>query len=114
MIIFIFETFEEEMHKFKLLFDNRFVVHYTQKTIQTWLQDDNNEKFRKECPACIISIRTQSIIPKQWFNSNHFKGILSRSTGYDHISRYNHNLRGYLPCYCSSAVAEHATMHWMS
>ena len=114
MIIFIFETFEEEIHKLKKLFDTKFIVHYTQNTIQKWLQDDSNEQFREECPACIISIRTQSIIPEQWFYSNHFKGILSRSTGYDHLPKNNRILRGYLPCYCSSAVAEHATMLWMS
>ena len=114
MIIFIFETFEEEIHKLKKLFDTKFIVHYTQNTIQKWLQDDSNAQFRKECPACIISIRTQSIIPTQWFNSNNFQGILSRSTGYDHLPKNNRILRGYLPCYCSSAVAEHATMLWMS
>ena len=112
--VFIFETFDEEIQKLKQTLDDKFKVYYTQKTIQKWLQDDSNEQFRTECPACIISIRTQSIIPNEWFDSNHFKGILSRSTGYDHIPKCNHIFRGYLPCYCSSAVAEHATMLWMS
>ena len=62
--VFIFETFEEEIHKLKQTLDDKFKVYYTQKTIQTWLQDDSNEQFREECPACIISIRTQSIIPE--------------------------------------------------
>ena len=114
MIIFIFETFEEEMNKFKKIFNKTCIVNYTQNTIQEWLKDDYNKIYRDECPACIISIRTQSIIPNEWLNSNNLKGILSRSTGYDHIPKHNNILRGYLPCYCSSAVAEHATMLWMS
>jgi len=114
MIIFIFETFEEEMNKFKKIFNKTCKVNYTENTIQEWLKDDYNKIYRAKCPGCIISIRTQSIIPNEWLNSNNLKGILSRSTGYDHIPKHNNILRGYLPCYCSSAVAEHATMLWMS
>tara|TARA_Y100001936_G_C16067759_1_gene668381 strand:- start:1172 stop:2179 length:1008 start_codon:yes stop_codon:yes gene_type:complete len=112
-----FETFEEEklhiqkkLEQDKKLEQEKYEVCYIEDTIQEWLQ----KEFITECPACIISIRTQSIIPNEWFKCDYFKGVLSRSTGYDHIQKYNNICRGYLPCYCSSAVAEHATMLWMT
>ena len=37
MIIFIFETFEEDIQKFKLLFDNRFIVHFYEKGHFKWV-----------------------------------------------------------------------------
>ena len=36
-------------------------------------------------PAPIISIRTQSTLPREW--ASQLRGILSRSTGYDHLAR---------------------------
>lgn len=61
-------------------------------------------------PAPLVCIRTQSKIPVRWLP--HLKGILTRSTGYDHLMRYRRaNLAlGYLPEYCVRAVAEQALL----
>ena len=67
-------------------------------------------------PAAIISIRTQSILPPAWAPS--LSGILSRSTGHDHLLAYRAALPpsvpcpvlGYLPRYCVRAVAEQALL----
>ena len=75
--VFFFETFKEEIEKLKQSLDEKFKVCYTQKTIQEWLLNDNNEIFKTQCPSMIVSIRTQSKIPKSWFGSNYFKGILT-------------------------------------
>jgi D-lactate dehydrogenase len=65
----------------------------------------------------LISIRTQSTIPASW--ATKLAGILTRSTGYDHLEKYqgqgNYNLPcGHLPPYCSRAVAEQAMLLWMA
>ena len=65
----------------------------------------------------MISIRAQSIIPNSW--ATEIDGILSRSTGYDHIVTYLGKCKedipcGYLPLYCSRAVAEQAMLLWMA
>ncbi len=62
-------------------------------------------------PAALLSIRTQSEIPESW--SEVLDGIFTRSTGYDHITRYLHTVEqrlpaGYLPRYAARAVAEQA------
>lgn len=67
-------------------------------------------------PAPVISIRTQSILPPAWAPS--LTGILSRSTGHDHLLAYRAALPpgapcpalGYLPRYCVRAVAEQALL----
>jgi len=68
-------------------------------------------------PAPLISIRTQSIPPRAW--APRLSGILTRSTGYDHVRRYRELSGralpcGYLPRYCARAVAEHALMLWLA
>ena len=112
--VYFFETFEEEMSKFQSYLDMDDVL-YTSKTIQEWLLENN--EYKNDAPSILISIRTQSIVPESWFSSNHFKGIISRSTGNDHLKKIKKETQlelGFLPHYCSSAVAEHATMLWMS
>jgi len=107
--VFFFEVFQEEEQKLRQLLPTDIQIGYTDKTIQEWM---NYQK--KVCPAHLLSIRTQSIIPDCWTNTGYIKGILSRSTGYDHLSIYKPIKCGYLPCYCSKAVAEQATLLWMS
>lgn len=78
---------------------------FTSQTIQEY--DD------QKCIAPLISVRTQSRIPPAW--ARNLAGILTRSTGHDHINAYRAAANidipcGYLPSYCSRAVAEHAVM----
>ncbi|MDD4118445.1 MAG: NAD(P)-dependent oxidoreductase [Kiritimatiellae bacterium] len=67
-------------------------------------------------PSSVISIRTQSVPPAAW--AGHLKGLLSRSTGYDHLLTCraamdgNGPPLGYLPLYCARAVAEQALLLW--
>ena len=61
----------------------------------------------------MISIRTQSIVPINW--AGKLDGILSRSTGYDHLKKYLETIHIQLPCgyleeYATRAVAEHAIL----
>lgn len=67
-------------------------------------------------PAPVVSIRTQSILPAGWAAQT--RGILSRSTGYDHLLAYRKLVGeacpclGYLPLYCVRAVAEQTLLLW--
>jgi D-lactate dehydrogenase len=66
-------------------------------------------------PAPIISVRTQSQIPPSW--APMLRGIITRSTGYDHIQAYHRETgvpvpAAYLPEYAARAVAEQAMLLW--
>ena len=68
-------------------------------------------------PAPVVSLRTQSTLPPAWAPA--LRGILSRSTGYDHLLAYRAAVGasacpalGYLPQYCVRAVAEQAMLLW--
>lgn len=67
-------------------------------------------------PAPVISVRTQSVLPVEWAAT--LRGILSRSTGYDHLAAYRAAVGavcpqlGYLPLYCARAVAEQGLLLW--
>jgi len=67
-------------------------------------------------PAPVVSLRTQSIFPPEWAPA--LRGILTRSTGYDHLFAYRDSVGascpplGYLPLYCVRAVAEQAMLLW--
>jgi len=107
--VFFYEAFEEEVEALKRYLQPRIVAGFTWKTIQ--------ERGDREPPAAIISVRTQSVIPTSW--ATRVSAILTRSTGYDHVKVYlqgcNKNIPcGYLPLYCSRAVAEQAMLLWMS
>ncbi|MFA8300240.1 MAG: NAD(P)-dependent oxidoreductase [Hyphomicrobiales bacterium] len=109
MDVFFFEAFEEEEKALRKYLNNGVKAGYTWKTIQEYGAD--------KVPAKIISTRTQSIIPEPW--ADDLDGIISRSTGFDHLidyrSRVNKKIScGYLPLYCNRAVAEHAMMMWMN
>jgi D-lactate dehydrogenase len=83
-------------------------VGHTSQTIQ--------EAGHAAPPAPVISIRTQSALPPAW--AAQVRGILTRSTGYDHLMAYRQSLPGpppplgYLPLYCVRAVAEQALLLW--
>ncbi|MDP8265315.1 MAG: NAD(P)-dependent oxidoreductase [Candidatus Aceula meridiana] len=103
--IVFYEAFEEEQELLRKLVPEHLKARFTAQTIQ--------EAKEKGVPAKLISIRTQSKIPYEW-NSD-LDGILSRSTGYDHLTSYRQKTGGevalgYLPLYCARAVAEQAML----
>ncbi|MFZ0389777.1 MAG: NAD(P)-dependent oxidoreductase [Calditrichia bacterium] len=109
MDVFFYEAFEEEQQAIASFLPNGIKAGFTWKTIQ--------ESGDRQPPAPLISIRTQSIIPPQW--ASHLQGLLTRSTGYDHMLAYREKTgagipAGYLPLYCNRAVAEQAMLLWMA
>ena len=105
MDVYFYEAFEEEALSLKSLLGNQLTYEMTDKTIQ--------ETDHLNPPARLISIRTQSIIPREW--ADKLDGVLSRSTGYDHLKKYLETIRKPLPCgyleeYATRAVAEHAIL----
>ncbi|MCF7885295.1 MAG: hydroxyacid dehydrogenase [Candidatus Marinimicrobia bacterium] len=103
--VFFYEAFEEEQNKLKQYLPATIKAGFTWKTIQEYGQ--------KKPEAKIISTRTQSNLPLEW--AYELEGILSRSTGYDHLVKYYNEIEdnielGYLPLYCNRAVAEQAIM----
>lgn len=108
MDVFFYEAFAEEEAAIRRYLPDHITAGFTWKTIQ--------EYGENHPPAPIISLRTQSHIPEDWVT--HLSGILSRSTGYDHLRAYRNSFApnlplGYLPLYCHRAVAEQAMMLWM-
>lgn len=108
MDAFFYEAFDEEADALRRHLPHGIVAGFTPETI--------HESSHRIPPAGIISIRTQSVIPPQWAGA--IKAILSRSTGYDHVLSYRaatgvHTPAGYLPQYCSRAVAEQALLLWL-
>lgn len=104
-----YEVFKEEEKALRRYLPRQMKACFTPKTIQ--------EKPSKQAPAPLISIRTQSVIPIAW--RKNLEGILTRSTGYDHLLKYQSSpsrkiLYGYLPRYCARAVAEHAVLVMMA
>jgi D-lactate dehydrogenase len=107
--VYFYEAFEEEAAELKKHADPAWRAGYTWKTIQ--------ESGETAPPARLISARTQSILPVEW--AGQLAGILSRSTGYDHLQDYREKTGtdaalGYLPLYCNRAVAEQAMLLWMA
>jgi len=109
MDIYFYEAFDEEARLLQKFMPEGIEAGYTWKTIQ--------ESGHDSPPARLISLRTQSLIPVQW--SGQLQGILSRSTGYDHILRWLAGTNGpvqcgYLPLYCNRSVAKQALTLWMA
>jgi len=107
--ICFYEAFEEETEALTSYLGARVEAIFTDQTIQ--------ESGHKDPPAPLISTRTQSVFPDAWAGS--LAGILTRSTGYDHILAYRQRTgvdvpAGYLPLYCHRAVAEQAMLLWMA
>src|SRR5262245_49741985 len=108
-VVYFYEAFAEEAESIKRFLPPDLDCEFTDQTVQ--------ETGHSAPPARIISTRTQSRIPREWANS--LDAILTRSTGYDHMTSYAENASrvpamGYLPLYCNLAVAEQAMMMWMS
>lgn len=109
MDIFFYEAFEDEAKMLASLLSEEFTYAFAPETIQ--------ETGHGAPPARLVSIRTQSIIPSEWIG--HIDGVLSRSTGFDHLNAFSdknaHNIPlGFLEEYATRAVAEHATLMVMA
>jgi len=109
MVVYFYEAFQEEADALRSLLGSDITFELTSKTIQ--------ETGHSEAPARLISIRTQSKIPPEWVEN--LDGILSRSTGYDHLIAYRKQIDkplplGYLEEYSTRAVAEHAVLLTMA
>ena len=106
--VIFYEAFEEERSAIKRLLPSNIKAAFTRKTIQ--------ESGHKNPPARLISVRTQSVIPKRW--ATRIKAVLTRSQGYDHLARYRREsgfegAAGHLGNYCARSVAEHAALSMM-
>jgi D-lactate dehydrogenase len=107
--VFFYEAFAEEAEGLKHYLPEEIRAGFTWKTVQ--------EQGDTKPPAPLISIRTQSLIPAAWAPG--LQGVLSRSTGYDHLLAFRRQCGSNLPCghlppYCSRAVAEQAMLLWMA
>ena len=107
--VFFYEAFDEEQLAIKRYLPKNIQAGFSWKTIQ--------ETDHSAPPAAIISTRTQSQLPTQW--AGELTGILTRSTGYDHVRDYLRQIDkkiacGYLPLYCNRSVAEQALMLWLA
>jgi D-lactate dehydrogenase len=103
MDVYFYEAFEEEVVALRQRLPETVAAGFTAKTIQ--------ETSDPAPPARLISIRTQSVVPASWEGA--LGGVVSRTTGYDHLMKLNIPA-GYLPLYCSRAVAEQAALLWMA
>ena len=113
MKVIFYEAFAEETERlgYYLQTHSGIKAEFTQKTIQEC------SLLNETPPASVISIRNQSEIPVAW--SQHLAGILTRSTGFDHIKDYWRACdrkvpSAYLPLYCNRAVAEQSMLLWMA
>lgn len=107
--IFFYEAFLEEVEALKRHLPPGIDAGFSSLTIQ--------ESSHDLPPCAFISIRTQSVIPDTW--ADRLEGILTRSTGFDHIQRFHEKSgrkvpAGNLPLYCSRSVAEQALLMWMA
>lgn len=105
--VYFYEAFEEETEALRRHLPDGLSAGFTWRTIQ--------EAGHDGPPAKIISTRTQSAFPGAW--AERLDAILTRSTGYDHVRDYLRRTgrdipAGYLPLYCSRAVAEQAMLLW--
>ena len=107
--VYFYEAFEEETEAIGRYLPGHLAAGFTWQTIQ--------EEGAGSPPAPVISVRTQSVMPKEWGSG--LAGVLTRSTGYDHVAAYVDSCgrsipAGYLPLYCNRAVAEQAMLLWMA
>lgn len=107
--IFFYEAFAEEQEALRRYLPSTVCAGFTPLTIQ---------EYGQPLPgAPVISLRTQSIIPPEWAPG--LRGILTRSTGFDHVTAYREQTgvavpAGYLPLYCNRSVAEQALLLWLA
>ncbi len=105
MDVMFYEVFREEGEAIRRHLPRDIRAEFTDETIQA--------AHHERAPARLISIRTQSVIPVEW--SAELSGVLTRSTGFDHLSLWLKKTGrpvpcGYLPSYCARAVAEHTLL----
>lgn len=115
--VMFYEAFEEEQAELRRALSrseraSEVEADFTWKTIQ----EHHEGEIPERSPADVISVRTQSVLPVPWASG--LKGILTRSTGFDHVLAYRKESgvevpAGSLPLYCNRAVAEQALMMWM-
>ena len=106
---FFYEAFAEESER---------LLHYAAETgLRVGHSPLTIQETGHSAPlAPVVSLRTQSIFPPAW--APQLRGILTRSTGYDHLNAYRAAVGpacpslGYLPLYCVRAVAEQALLLW--
>ena len=82
MDVFFYEAFEEEELELRKYLPAKIKAEFTWKTIQ--------ESRQNLPPSHLISTRTQSIYPVEW--GSKLSGILSRSTGYDHLNEFRQTI----------------------
>ncbi|MGF1448223.1 MAG: NAD(P)-dependent oxidoreductase [Opitutales bacterium] len=112
MEVHFYEAFAEEAALLQRYLPGDWTGAYSRETIQ--------EGGRRPPPGPVISVRTQSHIPPEW--AGQLKAVLTRSTGFEQIQHFLKVNRptsdgiqaGFLPLYCSRAVAEHALLLWVS
>ncbi len=105
--VMFYEAFDEEAEAIRRFVPDGLRAAYTGETIQ--------ESGDDSPPARLVSTRTQSVIPPAWAKG--IAGVLTRSTGYDHVDAFRRECErdvpaGYLPSYCARAVAEHCMLLW--
>jgi D-lactate dehydrogenase len=107
--VFFYEAFQEEAEYLARYLPGSVTAGFSWQTIQ--------EHGGREPPAPLVSIRTQSRVPVSW--AADLQGILTRSTGYDHLREFLQKSPveipcGHLPPYSTRAVAEQAMLMWMA
>ncbi|HEY8241065.1 MAG TPA: NAD(P)-dependent oxidoreductase [Kiritimatiellia bacterium] len=107
--VYFYEAFAEEVPELQKHLGPEIRAGFTWKTVQ--------EEAHHTPPAALISIRTQSEIPDAWAKS--VRGILARSTGFDHLLAWRSATSspaalGCLSTYCGRAVAEQAALAWLA
>ena len=109
MDVFFYEAFAEEEQALRRFLPPTLRAGFSADTVQ--------EQGSRVPPASLLSVRTQSVFPIEWAPT--LSGILTRSTGYDHLVTYRRDTGtclpcGYLPLYCNRAVAEQAMLLWLA
>jgi len=107
--VVFYEAFKEEEAILRAVLPEGHSYLFTWQTIQ--------ESGHDSPPGRIVSVRTQSRMPLDW--AAQIDGIITRSTGYDHVSDYLSRCgiplkAAYLPEYAARAVAEQAMILWSS
>src|ERR1700722_13409825 len=99
MDVYFYEAFEEEVAALRRYLPAKLSAGFSDKTIQ--------ETGNWEPEETLFSIRLKSVVPPAW--AVKLLGIVSRTTGYYHLLGQKIPC-GYLPLYCSRAVAEQAIL----
>ncbi|MCA9395977.1 MAG: hypothetical protein KC649_02305 [Candidatus Omnitrophica bacterium] len=106
MRVLFFEIFESERNTIQKFLPSDLQAVFTAATFQSSELTPSS--------GDVICIRTQSDFPEDRMKD--ISAVLSRSTGYDHLRKLEDRPGmhlGYLPEYCSYAVAEHAVIMMM-